>query len=73
MARHEVNMRLPKEQVVSADIEFSVKRNGSKLGELHVSKGNVEWWPARSKSKKKRLGWQELADLFEEFGTVISN
>jgi hypothetical protein len=73
MARHEVHMRLPKEQVVGTDIEFSIKRNGSKLGELHISKGNVEWWPARNKSRKKRIGWQELADLFEQFGSEIIN
>jgi hypothetical protein len=66
MAKHDVVMSRPKDQVIRADIQFSVKVDGEKLGELHVSQGNVEWWPKGNKRNKRRLSWQKFAKLFEE-------
>ena len=71
MAVHKITMTQPKEQLVHADIKFDIKRDGAKLGELHISKGNVEWWPKGNKKNKLRLTWAKFAELFEENGRAI--
>ena len=67
---NKINMRLPKEQVLHADVEFAIFKSGSsgqeKLGELHISKGNVEWWPAGNRTKKYRIRWSKLGEVFEK-------
>ncbi len=59
-------MKQPKEVVLGKDVSFQIKRDDKKLGELNVSKGNLEWVPAGSKVKTYRLRWSQVADLFEE-------
>jgi len=71
MAKHDVVMSQPKDQLIRADIKFSIKVNGEKLGELHISKGNVEWWPKGNKKNKCRLTWTRFAELFEDKGRRI--
>ena len=71
MAKHKVEMSQPKDQVVRADIKFSIKVNDEKLGELHISQGNIEWWPKGNKVNKRRLSWTKFAVLFEEHGRRI--
>ena len=71
MAEHSISMKQPKEVVLGKDIQFSIKRNGRKLGELHVSKGNLEWVPAGSKVKTYRLRWSQVAELFEDYGRLV--
>lgn len=68
MAQHEVKFDLPFRPLGNADVRFVVTRNGRKLGELHVSKGAVVWVDI-NKTYGRRLGWQKLAELFEEHGT----
>ena len=71
MASHSIAMKQPQEVVLGKDVKFSIKRDGRKLGELHVSKGNLEWVPAGSKVKTYRLRWAQVADLFEENGRLV--
>jgi hypothetical protein len=71
MATHSISMKQPEEVVLGKDVIFLIKRDGRKLGELHVSKGNLEWVPAGSKVKTYRLRWAQVADLFEENGRLV--
>jgi hypothetical protein len=48
------------------DTVLVVVIDGVKRGELHVSKGGVDWWPRNSKSKKHTWSWERLADALEE-------
>jgi hypothetical protein len=64
-------MRQPEEIVLGKDVQFVVKRDGRKLGELHVSKGNLEWVPAGSKVKTYRLRWIQVAEIFEARGRLV--
>jgi hypothetical protein len=70
MARHDVSFTIPQRQVLSRDVVFEVKSNGRKLGELLISKGNVEWVPAYHAVKKRRLSWEKFAEMMEEEGRV---
>lgn len=64
-------MKQPQEVILGKDVQFIIKRDGYKLGELHVSKGNLEWVPAGSKIKTYRLRWAQVATLFEDNGRLV--
>lgn len=66
MARHSIVMRQPKDRIMNADVEFVIKENGKKLGELHISKGNIQWFSTNSRIPKK-LKWSQFAKLMNEF------
>ena len=71
MASHAISMKQPQEVILGKDVQFIIKRDGSKLGELHVSKGTLEWVPAGSKIKTYRLRWAQVATLFEDNGRLV--
>jgi hypothetical protein len=68
LAQHEVEFDVPLRPLGNADVRFVVKRNRSKYGELHVSKGAVVW-VGKDKTFGRRLSWERLADVFEGEGT----
>jgi len=65
MATHRVIMRQPREQIVNTDIEFIIREETSKLGELHVSKGSIEWFPSNGRYKN-RMSWSKFARMTQE-------
>jgi hypothetical protein len=71
MANHKIYMKQPKEVILGKDVQFLIKRNGKKLGELHLSQGNLEWVPAGSKTKTYRLRWAQVSTLFKEQGRLV--
>ena len=70
MPTHDVSFEIPQKVVLSKDIQFEIKSDGSKLGTLLISKGNIEWVPANNSVKKRRLSWEKFADMMETKGTV---
>lgn len=67
MAIHKVSLAVPTVELGKTDATFSVKKDSSKLGQLHVSHGAVVWFPA-NKQYGYKLSWAKLAQLFEEHG-----
>jgi hypothetical protein len=51
-------------------VEFDIRSDGSKLGSLLISKGNIEWVPASNSVKKRRLSWERFAELMESEGNI---
>jgi hypothetical protein len=72
---HEIHLETNINQVVNKDITLVVKTgaNGklNKLGSLLISKGNVEWIPAKNHVNKHRISWTDLAKLIEEHGKPV--
>ena len=68
---HEVRARIDTKVVAHKDLEIVVKSNGSKLGTLLISKGNIEWRPKGNYVNKKRLSWHRFADLIEARGKTV--
>lgn len=68
MATHEVNLNLHTKIITHKDVEIEVKSDGSKLGTLLISKGNVEWLPANNSVTKYRLSWEQFAEIMVEHG-----
>lgn len=71
MATHDVNLKLYTKVVSRKDIEIEVKSDGSKLGTLLVSKGNLEWLPSNNHVTKYRLNWEKFADFMVDYGTEV--
>ena len=68
MPKHDVTLDLHTKVVAHKDIEVSVRSDGSKLGTLLISKGNIEWLPANKSVNKYRLSWEKFAAVKEEVG-----
>ena len=67
MATHKVIMRQPREKIVNSDVVFVIKEGEKKLGELHVSKGSIEWKPSNGRFKR-RMRWSKFAKFMESEG-----
>jgi hypothetical protein len=56
---HDVIFKVPPRELGRADIKFSVKRSGAKLGTLTVSRGSVVWFQ-RDRSWGFKMGWRDF-------------
>lgn len=67
MARHNIEMQQTARLVGNVDVVFVVSNDqDNKLGELHLSKGGVDWWPANSKKRYYRYSWEQLKNVLED-------
>jgi hypothetical protein len=68
---HEVKItKLPELNVAKEDIEFAIWKDGKKLGELHLSQGGLEWYPAHQSQKRsgfRNMDWGVFARVMEAF------
>ena len=65
MAKHDIRMDQSLRDLGKVDVVLHVVIDGAKRGELHLSKGGVDWWPRSSKHIKHTWTWSNLADLLE--------
>jgi hypothetical protein len=75
MASHRVRMSVPEFDIGGSNVEFVVESNRrtasgdlEKLGELHISKGSLEWWPKGAKRYRREVKWERFAEWIEETG-----
>jgi hypothetical protein len=64
MPRHEIEASLPAHRIVNTDVTVIVKSNGTKLGELLMSKGSIDWRPSKHQTSF-RMSWERFARLME--------
>ena len=64
MPRHEIEASLPAHRIVNTDVTVIVKSNGTKLGELLMSKGSIDWRPSKHQTSY-RMTWEKFARLME--------
>jgi hypothetical protein len=66
MPIHDVEMSIPTTKVVlHADVVFEIRSDDEKLGELRISKGSIDWYPAKAKIPVK-LTWEQFDRLMSE-------
>lgn len=65
MAHHRITMTQSARVVENVDVRFAVVIDGVKRGELRLSKGGVDWWPRRSRTRVHKRSWTQLAELLE--------
>ena len=63
---HQIDMKIPTTKaVLHADVVFEIRTDGEKFGELHISKGSIDWYHANAR-KPTRLRWERLDQVMEE-------
>lgn len=63
---HQIDMKIPTTKaVLHADVVFEIRSDGEKLGELHISKGSIDWYHANA-HKPTRLRWERFDQVMEE-------
>lgn len=67
MPSHDVDVKVPAHMIAHADVSIFVKSDGALLGELRISKGSLDWRPAKHQHSCKML-WEKFAALMEEHG-----
>ncbi len=63
MPSHEVILNLHTKVISHKDVELEVRSDGTKLGTLLISKGNIEWLPANNSVNKYRMSWEQLSEI----------
>lgn len=65
---HKIKLQQPEWTVQHKDVVIEVANGDGKLGELHISKGSVEWQPTKHHKNICRMSWTKFADFMEKYG-----
>ncbi len=71
MPVHDVSFEIPAKFALAKDVVFDIKSDGVKLGSILISKGNIEWKPAKAVVNKYRMSWERFAAFMEEHGRQV--
>jgi hypothetical protein len=61
-----VLFRSPERKLDRADVKFVVKRGGSTLGTLAVSRGSIVWFP-KKRTYGPKMSWGEFDRFMDEY------
>ena len=64
MPKHHIEISLPTKPIKNVDTAIVVKSGRRKLGEMRISRGSLDWFPAGAQ-KARRVSWEDLARLLE--------
>jgi hypothetical protein len=63
MAHHDIDVRIPSEiWVGNTDLEVAVYGDGRLVGQLHISRGTIDWVPSKGRSRY-RLRWERFDEV----------
>lgn len=68
MAKHDIECEIPRATVYNIDVVHKVMSDGKKLGELKVSRGNIQWTPSGHSVNHYTIAWEKFAELIKEHG-----
>ena len=67
MPVHRIEVEMPPKLVLNKDVRIVVSSGDTRLGELAISKGSIDWRPAKHPSSY-RLTWERFDDVMRERG-----
>jgi hypothetical protein len=67
MPAHKLEITVPPKAILNTDVVISVMSGDAKLGELRISRGSVDWVPARHQGAY-RLSWERFDLIMRESG-----
>jgi hypothetical protein len=67
--QHQVIAKFAPKTLNKNDMVLIVKTNGRKLGELMISRGNIEWIPSGGRLYKQTMQWRKFAEIMQREGT----
>lgn len=65
---HNVSFSVPSRPLGKSDVEFSVNKDGAKIGTLKISNGSIVWFPAGTTYGHK-ITWAKFDKLMKENAT----
>lgn len=65
MATHQIKMYQPGKTVLHSDVTFEILSNKSKIGELRISRGTIDWCPP-GHQKFRSISWERFAAIMNE-------
>ncbi|MHB8467830.1 MAG: hypothetical protein ACYDH6_15845 [Acidimicrobiales bacterium] len=68
MPKHKLEIEVPPKAILNSDVVIDVSTDDVKLGELRISRGSVDWVPARHHTVF-RLSWERFDDMMRANGT----
>lgn len=70
---HKITIMVPSFEVKGTDVVITIATDeDGKLGELHISKGNIQWKPKGKSTTRYSIAWSDIPTLFEEHGKDMS-
>ncbi len=66
MPSHNVKFSLPERELGKVDARFYIYEDGKKLGEITISKGSIEYFPA-STPKPVAMSWSKFDKVMREY------
>jgi hypothetical protein len=68
MPTHEVDLKIPQQiWIENTDIDVRVWSDGQLLGQVHISRGSIDWRPTYAK-RRYQLSWENFDQLMTEHG-----
>lgn len=67
MPRHDLYFNLPQVALGKVDAHLQIYQDDEKLGEITLSKGSIEYYPANAKTPIS-LTWTQFDKLMKEYG-----
>jgi len=71
MAKHDIELELPKQTVMNKDLDVVVRSDGNKKGTLQISRGSIDWKPSPNSKTRYRLTWEQFDTLMKEHGKEL--
>jgi len=66
MPSHNVKFTLPERELGKVDAKFFVYEDGKKLGEITISRGAIEYYPANAQ-KPVKMSWAQFDLAMKEY------
>ena len=70
MPRHDIAMTVPDLEVRNKDVEIAVRSDDELLGTLKVSRGSIDWFPAKAQ-RGYRLEWERFDRLMTDHASRL--
>lgn len=67
MPKHNVYLNLPTREIGKVDAHFFIYQDDEKLGQITISKGNLQYYPRNSK-KPINITWSRFDQMMRDYG-----
>jgi hypothetical protein len=62
--KHDIEISLPTKPLKNVDATVAIWSDGEKLGEMHMSRGSLDWKSAHKRTAKS-IPWERVKELLD--------
>ena len=71
MPAHDIEMTVPAQSIKNADATITIRGDGEILGRLKISRGSVDWIPAKAQKWRYRMSWEKFHETMCDQGRKL--